>query len=196
MSDGTGANAFYLLLCLTLVGSSLVARRLPIAAMFKMIAAWVAIFATLYVLFLFRDEGQAVWTRIVADVGYDRGTASGQTLRIPQADDGHFWVTGAVNGHQIRFLIDSGATMTTVTPEDAAAANLDGDGGPPILVQTANGLTHQQPAVASRLDIGPIARRDERVQISSSTGINVLGMNFLSKLKSWKVEGSTLLLQR
>lgn len=45
MNEGQTANFLYLLLLLVLVGSSLIARRLPVSQTAKMVAAWVAIFA-------------------------------------------------------------------------------------------------------------------------------------------------------
>ncbi len=196
MNDQTGPNFLYLVLCLILVGSSLLARRLPIAASLKMAAAWVGIFGALYVLFLFRGEGQEIWRRITADISGDRGTVAGQTVRIPKASDGHFYVTGSLNGRDVRFMIDSGATVTAISTATATSAGIVSDGGPPVLVQTANGITRAQPAIAERLKIGSIERRGERVEISGfDDDMNLLGMSFLSKLHSWRVEGETLVLE-
>lgn len=49
MSDGQTANILYLLLLLMFIGSSLIARRLPLGRTVKMAAAWVAIFAAGFV---------------------------------------------------------------------------------------------------------------------------------------------------
>ncbi len=197
MNEATGPNVLYLVLCLILVGSALLARRLPIGATLKMIAAWVGIFGFLYVLFLFRGEGQEVWRRMVADVSGDRGTVAGRTLRIPVSSDGHFYVTGKVNGRDVRFLIDSGATTTMLSSVSAETAGVSGDGGPPVTVSTANGLAQAQPARVDRFVIGTIERRDEHVQIAmrNDDDVNLLGMSFLSRLRSWKVEGGTLILE-
>jgi aspartyl protease family protein len=46
------------------------------------------------------------------------------------------------------------------------------------------------------LRLGDIAARDLGVVVSPAFGdTDVLGMNFLSKLKSWRVEGQTLILE-
>ena len=64
------------------------------------------------------------------------------------------------------------------------------------MVQTANGIVTVQRGRASSLKVGNIERRDVAVHISDSFGdTNVIGMNFLSSLRSWSVEGRTLVLR-
>jgi len=196
MSEWDGANLAYLALCLVLVGSALFARRLPVGETVRMLLIWTGIFAGLYVLFLFRGEGQAIWHRITADISGSRGEASGSTMRIPQRDDGHFYVTAKINGVESEMLVDSGATVTTISSKTAAAAGISPDAGPDVLVMTANGLTKQKTGLASELRVGTIVQRGARLHIDINDGdTEVLGMNFLSKLKSWRIEGQTLTLE-
>ena len=182
---------------LVLVGSSLLARRLPIGQSIKMALAWIAIFGAAFVLFLFRDEGRAVWARATAELSGNAGQTVGKTLRIKKSDDGHFWVRASVNGKPVQFLIDSGATTTTLTREAAAAAGIESAGGFPVMVETANGTVEAQRARMARLDVGPIAQQDAPALIGGGDmgDTNLLGMSFLSSLKSWRVEGATLVLE-
>jgi len=181
---------------LVLVGSSLLARRIPLGSAARMSLAWVAIFGAVYVLFLFRREGADVWRRITADVAGESGQTIGTAMRIPQAEDGHFWVRVGLNGHPVRFLIDSGATVTTISPQTAAEVGIIAGDGPPVTTETANGTGTAHSARATTLMIGPIHRNDEPIEINDvQTDTNVLGMSFLSRLKSWRVEGATLTLQ-
>ncbi|MEO5577873.1 MAG: TIGR02281 family clan AA aspartic protease, partial [Sphingomicrobium sp.] len=46
-----------------------------------------------------------------------------------------------------------------------------------------------------RFVVGPIARTDFTIHVNYGDDSNVLGMNFLSSLASWRVEGNTLVLQ-
>jgi aspartyl protease family protein len=65
----------------------------------------------------------------------------------------------------------------------------------PVVMQTANGSVTAQTAVAPELRIGNVVARDLPVVISPAFGdMNVLGMNFLSRLKSWRVEDGVLVL--
>jgi aspartyl protease family protein len=181
---------------LMLVGSSLVARRMPIGQTLKMALLWVAIFGAMFVLFLFRDEGRAIWARAKADMGVQSAQVSGSTLRIQKSDDGHFHVRAQVNGNPVDFLIDSGATTTTLSRVAANRAGVQPSGGFPVLIDTANGTTQADRAEIADLRVGTIRQNDAKVLIGDGLGdTNLLGMSFLSSLKSWRVEGGTLILE-
>src|SRR3546814_19468098 len=62
-------------------------------------------------------------------------------------------------------------------------------------MRTANGTVRAETGVVDRLDLGGIEASNLKVVISPALGtIDVLGMNFLSQLASWRVEGRTLIL--
>jgi len=192
--DGYDApNTFYLLLLLMLVGSSLVAMRLPLAKTAKMALAWVAIFGAAFALFSFRSEFSALGSRLKAEAIGDPVVGGGE-VRIPMADDGHFWVDATVNGHPLRFMIDSGATVTTVSLESARATQMP-VGSERTVITTANGTTQVIKGWADKLEVGSIERTEFPIDINEHDDTNLLGMNFLSTLSSWRVEGNYLVLQ-
>jgi aspartyl protease family protein len=195
-SDDTAQLAAAVLM-LVLVGSSLLSRRLPLGDAARMIAGWVLIFAVVLVGYSYRGELGLVAQRITGDLLGERGQTVGETLRVPMAEDGHFWVRGGVNGTQVRFLVDSGATTTALSARTAAAAGLDIDeSGLPVVIGTANGQVRARRAQIETLSLGPIVTRDMAVVVSPAFGeVNVLGMNFLSSLGSWRVDGRTLVLE-
>jgi aspartyl protease family protein len=182
---------------LVLVGSSLLSRRLPFGQVARMLAGWLLIFAAVLVGYSYRYELNAVVQRVAGDLLGERGQTVGDTLRIPMTPDGHFWVRGRVNGKEIRFLVDSGATTTALSARAAAAADLEIDtDGLPVAINTANGMVEARRTRIGRLSMGPIVSRDMAAVVSPAFGdTNVLGMNFLSSLESWRVEGRTLILE-
>jgi aspartyl protease family protein len=182
---------------LVLVGSSLLSRRLPLGQVARMIAGWLLIFAAVLVGYSYRYELNAVAQRVAGDLLGERGQTVGDTLRVPMAPDGHFWVRAKVDGVERRLLIDSGATTTALSTATAAAAGLDIQrGGLPVLINTANGAVEAQRARIGRLSLGPIVSENLAAVVSPAFGdMNVLGMNFLSSLDSWRVEGRTLILE-
>ena len=111
------------------------------------------------------------------------------------AVDGHFWVRADVNGREVRFLVDSGATMTTIDLATAVAAGVAIDPNRSQLVRTGNGMIRVSRGRAESLEVGGIERRGIAVQISETDNLNVLGMNFLSSLDRWGVEGRWLVLE-
>jgi aspartyl protease family protein len=110
------------------------------------------------------------------------------------AIDGHFWVSGKVNGRSVKFLVDSGATMTTIDRAEAQAAGVQISQRRDQYVRTGNGIIRVSTGRADELQVGGISRRDVGLQIAENDSLNVLGMNFLSSLSRWSVEGRWLVL--
>lgn len=198
MNDGDQAVHFiYLLGVLVLIGSALMVRRIPIAQGLKMFVGWVLIFGAAFIIFTLKDEFLALGNRLLLETrgGVVQQEAPGE-VRIRQAPDGHFWVTAEVNGEPTRFLIDSGATTTSISTDTARRSGIEPSRGIGAMVQTANGIVTVQRGRAETIEVGPIERRDVAVHISDAFGdMNVIGMNFLSSLTSWSVEGRTLVMR-
>nr|WP_283937800.1 TIGR02281 family clan AA aspartic protease [Sphingomonas hankyongi] len=110
------------------------------------------------------------------------------------AIDGHFWVDAQVNGQSVRFLVDSGATMTTIDRQTAQRVGVEISPRPDQVVRTGNGVIRVSSGRAERLEVGDIVRNDVRLQVAEHDNLNVLGMNFLSSLTRWGVEGRWLVL--
>jgi aspartyl protease family protein len=64
-----------------------------------------------------------------------------------------------------------------------------------VILRTANGAAPAETGSIDELRIGNIVARNLKVVTSPGLGnLDVIGMNFLSQLKSWRVEGQTLVL--
>lgn len=136
-------------------------------------------------------------SRITSSLGLDRQQVVGDEVRIPMARDGHFWAEVEINEMKRRMLVDSGATVTALSPATAEAAGVKADATlVPLLMQTANGTVRADAGTVESLRIGGIEASRLKVVISPGMGnTDVLGMNFLSELQSWRVEGRTLILE-
>jgi aspartyl protease family protein len=191
MSDD-GGYAIYYIVIIVAVASSLIGMRIPMGKALKMMLSWVAIFGIGFVLFSFRSEFSSIGQRLRAEA---TGTPieEGQALRIPISDDGHFWVAARLNGQDVHLMVDSGATMTTVSRKIAENAGMPTDGYKGI-VSTANGEVTVTRSWA-HLKLGSIDRPELTVHINERDDVNLLGMNFLSSLNGWRVEGTYLVLQ-
>ena len=183
----------YLLMAMMLVVGSLMARREPAAKLATMALAWVAIFAAGFVLFTFRDNLGWVAQRLKSEA-VGTPVEQGRETRIPMAIDGHFWVTAKLNGHDVKFLVDSGATTTTIDLDTAKAAGVKVSARRDQYVRTGNGIIRVSSGRADELTIGGITRRDIGLEIADNDNLNVLGMNYLSSLSRWGVEGRWLVM--
>ncbi|MGE8141173.1 retropepsin-like aspartic protease family protein [Novosphingobium sp. NPDC080210] len=128
--------------------------------------------------------------------GMQKQEVSGDTTRIPLSPDGHFWINAQVNGEPRRFLVDTGATLTAISSNTALTAGIEpGPMDRSLILQTANGAVAAQTAVIDELRFGNIVARDLDAVITPGMGeTNVIGMNLLSRLAGWRVEGRTLIL--
>ena len=194
--DGEHAATFlYMLGALALVGSAFAVRRVPLGQTMKMALAWLLIFGAAFIAFSLRDDFSALANRLLAG---DQATAqaAGGELRIRKQADGHFYADAKLNGREVRFLVDSGATVTTVSADTARRVGLEQQGLVPVPVETANGMARAWRSRAETVRIGGIERRDFPLLIAGErSGLNLLGMNFLSTLTSWRVEGDWLILK-
>lgn len=151
------------------------------------------------VVFLVAERGRfdPTFARFSKMLDFDNAqVVSGKETRIRMADDGHFWVRVNINGVERRMLVDSGATVTALSSDTMDAIGVKDGGSPfPMLIETANGTVSAKTATVPEMRIGNIVARDLPVVTSPSFGdMDVVGMNFLSRLKSWRVEGRTLIL--
>lgn len=124
-------------------------------------------------------------------------SVSGRETIVPLASDGHFWIEAEVNGQPIAFLVDTGATFTGLGRGDAAALGIRPDPGrAPLELQTANGVITARLGRIDSLRFGNIEVRGLEVAVPQETDdkIRVIGMNLLSRLGSWRVEGDRLIL--
>jgi aspartyl protease family protein len=157
------------------------------------------ILVALIVTYASRSELQAVLDRAIGDI------AIGRTITTPEGEvvaarrtDGSFLVRGEVNGHETRFIFDTGASTVVLRAENAAELgfkpeNLDYS----IPVSTANGAAMAAPVIVERLTIGAITERNVRALIARSGVLhaNLLGMSFLERLGSYEVRGNRLILR-
>jgi aspartyl protease family protein len=183
----------YILMAMMLVLGALMTRREPALRLVKIALAWVVIFGAGFILFTFRDNLDWVGQRLKAEA-VGTPVQQGVETRIPMAIDGHFWVSGKVNGRSVKFLVDSGATMTTIDRAEAEAAGVQISQRRDQYVRTGNGIIRVSTGRADELQVGGINRRDVGLQIAENDSLNVLGMNFLSSLSRWSVEGRWLVL--
>jgi aspartyl protease family protein len=186
-------GSLYVLMAVMLIAGTLMTRRERPAQLMRTAVAWLAIFGAGFVLFTFRDNIGYVAQRLKAEA-VGTPVTQGRETRIPMAIDGHFWVEAELNGAPVRFLIDSGATVTTVGRATALRTGVQMSRRRDQMVRTGNGIIRVANGTAAELNVGGIRRRNVMLQVADADNLNVLGMSYLSSLRRWGVEGRWLVL--
>jgi aspartyl protease family protein len=182
------AAAFFLVILLL--------QRLPYVGPIIRLAFSLCLIVAIVALLVERAPMSPFLTGFADRFDLDRQQVVGKEVRIPMARSGHFVAMVSINGVRRRMLIDTGATVTALSTATAEAAGLEPDPVPiPVVLETANGAVQAQAATVPELRVGDIVARDLKVVVSPAFGdLDVLGMNFLSKLASWRVEENVLVL--
>ena len=177
------------------IGSALIRRKVPMGRLVRT-ASTLVLAGILVTVILQLSRFDPRLEVAVPQLGLPEQVVEGGETRIGMASDGHFWLRAELNGVPANFLVDTGATLTAVSSDLAARARLQPRrGGIPISIGTANGPVAAQLSTAESIRFGNISASGLDVVIAPSLGeTNVVGMNLLSRLASWRVEGSTMVL--
>ncbi len=171
-------------------------QRIPVVGKVIRFAFSFGLLALLIFVVLQQAPYQPELASITQRLGIDDQQVVGKEVRVRMGADGHFWVNARVNDVERRMLIDSGATITAISDRTARRAGVEaGAGLSPVVLRTANGMAPAKTGKIEELWVGNILARNLKIVTSPGLGdMDVLGMNFLSQLKSWRVEGKTLIL--
>jgi aspartyl protease family protein len=196
VSTEDNVQVFILITFAVLVAASLFSRRIPVGNLMRMLLGWIAVFAVLFVAFSYRDQAKRVWKQVKSEFVGGNSVDEDGSLRVKMSEDGHFWLDAVVNGQALRMMVDSGATETSLGFEQARSLGIKVDEtGFAVPVDTANGTVKAYKARIETLKVGPIVRRDFGILVSQSFGdTTVIGMDFLTSLDGWRVEGRDLIL--
>ena len=174
---------------------AIVAKRSALGRVLRL-ASSVALGAILLTVVLQLSRFDPRFDVAVPQIGLPEQVVEGGETQIPLSADGHFWVRAEVNGVPGNFMIDTGATLTAISAPLAERAGLEPRrGGIPIMLGTANGTVQAHVATIDSLTFGNVSASGTDAAIAESFGdFNVIGMNVLARLGSWRVEDNTLIL--
>ena len=180
---------------LGIVGS-IVLRPAPLLGRLMRTTSTLALMGILLLVVLQLSRMDTRFDLAVPEVGLPEQVVEGSETRVTRAPDGHYWLRAEINGHPANFLVDTGATLTAVSDQTAAAAGLEPRrAGVPVRMQTANGAVAAELTTIDELRFGNVVARGLDAVIAPGLGpTNVIGMNFLSRLASVRLEGETMIL--
>ncbi|WP_108858822.1 TIGR02281 family clan AA aspartic protease [Ruegeria sp. Alg231-54] len=140
-----------------------------------------------------------LWEDIRTTVGpAPQMTVTGQTIEVPRASDGHYYLPIDVNGEPITFLVDTGASQIVLSSRDAERVGIDPDQLNYFgRANTANGVVRTAPVRLDTLALGPIT--DQNISAWVNEGEldkSLLGMDYLHRFSNIQFANGRLLLSR
>ncbi len=158
--------------------------------------SWVLVTAVLVGGYSFREELLGLGHRVAGEL-LPPGTAlrgepqvvGERAVQIRKRPDGHFMVKTEANGISLSMLVDTGASTVVLKPADAQRLGIDVDKlRYAVPVQTANGTTYAASVRLRNLAVGNIVLDDVEALVAKQGALkdNLLGMSFLSRLRSYE----------
>ncbi len=116
-------------------------------------------------------------------------------VRLQESSGGHYWATGQINGHPIRFLVDTGATNIAMNRITAERLGLNFRAGREAKARTAGGIVPIFLVQLARVSVGGIVLDNVQasVHLDESPSQVLLGNSFLSQLEIQKDNGVLVL---
>jgi len=169
----------------------------------RQLGGWVLIVLALIAGYQYRYELQDVASRVTAGLVPGSPLALGEqdgraTVSLDKGAGGHFEARILVDGQPVRAMVDTGATSTVLTEQDARAAGIDASAlNYTVPVATANGNTRAAAVRVRELSVGGIVRRDVTVLVAAPGTLpqSLLGMNFIGSLSGFDVRGDRMTLR-
>ncbi|HTI67209.1 MAG TPA: TIGR02281 family clan AA aspartic protease [Caulobacteraceae bacterium] len=123
--------------------------------------------------------------------------AAPQPAQISKASDGHYWAQANVNGHWVKFLVDTGASAVALTAVDARRLGLDPDSLDYVRpVTTAGGQT-----MAAQIKLDHVTVAGARIDnvdalvVREGLSTSLLGMTYLGRLSRFEATRTALILR-
>ena len=196
--DRTGPAFVKLAIIGLVLGASLIFARPRVSEVLSAVIFWGGLALILVAGYSMRYEletmGRDVLASLVPGMAVERGDG---TVALARDSSGHYVVDATVDGAPVRFLVDTGASVVTLTAKDARAAGIDLDklmfGA---VVSTANGRAQVAPVRLSRVEIAGATLTNLRAFVARDGALDtsLFGMNALDRFKSWRVEGRKMIL--
>jgi aspartyl protease family protein len=113
---------------------------------------------------------------------------------IPRAADGHFYLDAQVNGAQIHFLVDTGASMVALTAADAQRAGIALP-SERATARGAGGAVEIIPVTIDRVAAGPLEARNVDGAVARDLPVSLLGQSFLSRVGNVQISNDRMILR-
>jgi aspartyl protease family protein len=117
-------------------------------------------------------------------LGAAAAAGGGREIVLTAGSGGHFTTAGTINGKQVRFVVDTGATLVALGRDDAQRLGLDLSTAQRGVTQTANGAVVVHMLTLSSVRVGDVELANVgAVVMPQSMPVVLLGNSFLSRFQ-------------
>ena len=189
----------YTVIILSVVIINVANSKMPFQKIIKYTSAWTLIIGVLLIGYTYKNDLKKVLNNVYANIVpgaiIEEKEQEESVVRVIANQSGHFFVNSVVNGVEVRFLIDTGATDVVLTRYDAKRLGIDLNKlSYTRRVTTANGTIWSARVKLDYIKIGSITIHDVVASIGQEDKLDtgLLGMSFLNRLKSYHVYDNSL----
>jgi aspartyl protease family protein len=125
------------------------------------------------------------------------GDAGGNRVVLSAGSGGHFFTQGQINGQSVQLVVDTGASVVSLSAADAQRIGLNYQNGQPTRLSTANGVIPAWRVKLGSLRVGDVVVYDVDAVVSSGAMPYVLlGNSFLSRFQMTRTNDQMVLDKR
>jgi len=128
-----------------------------------------------------------------------RTSSGGYSAVVSRDSFGRFRTEGRIDGRELQFTVDTGASIVALTADDAAQLGIHPAATEyTLLISTANGTVRAAPTTLDMVEVGDIAVHDVAAVVMPDGALsdNLLGLSFLSRLRHFEYSEGRMVLEQ
>ena len=197
ISSHEWSNVIYILILIALLIMGFSRKEMPIKKVFEFTGLWIIFALVALILYSYRFEFSEIKDRVLSDLFPSKAINKNQEqLILNIAQDGHYYLNIKIKNHEVRFMIDTGASDVVIDEKialklgyDLQKINYD------KVFQTANGQSYGASISFDEVDVSGVKFYNVQASITNSNlVIPLLGMSFLQKFYKYEFFRDKLIL--
>lgn len=189
--DQIASLVYFGLLGTAIVGSYIVANRKNLGQVAQHAAIWGLIFVGVI-------GAIGIWPDISHNISPRQSVVSAHEIALPQARDGHYYVTLDINGVPVDFVVDTGASQVVLSQDDARRVGINPDTLRYLgSANTANGVVSTASVTLNTVTLENFRDSDVRAVVNGGPmDGSLLGMTYLQRFDQIAISGNEMILSR
>jgi aspartyl protease family protein len=126
-------------------------------------------------------------------------SSNGYSVVVSRDGFGRFRADGRIDGRELQFTVDTGASIVALTADDAAQLGIHPAANEyTMLISTANGTVRAAPTTLDMVEVGDIMVHDVAAVVMPDGALsdNLLGLSFLSRLRHFEYSEGKMVLEQ